>query len=57
MKKGAHRHWAVATKEFIGDDQGNLRALKVVDLEWKVTDDGRPAHFVECTGFGARDAV
>src|SRR5689334_16784798 len=49
-EEGANRHWAIATKEFIGDKKGNLKALKVVDLEWKVTDDGRPAHFEEKPG-------
>jgi glutamate synthase (NADPH) small chain len=45
-EEGAARQWAVATKEFIGDDNGNLKALKIVDLEWKIVD-GRPAQFVE----------
>ncbi len=49
-EEGADRHWAIATKEFIGDGKGNLKAIKVVDLEWKITDDGRPAHFVEVAG-------
>lgn len=48
-EEGANRHWAVATKEFIGDDNGNLRALKIVTLEWKIID-GRPASFVEVAG-------
>ncbi|MFL5741210.1 MAG: glutamate synthase subunit beta [Flavisolibacter sp.] len=46
-EEGAHRHWAIATKEFLGDENGNLRALKVVDLEWKLTSDGRAAQFTE----------
>jgi glutamate synthase (NADPH/NADH) small chain len=29
--------------------QGNLKALKIVDLEWKIVD-GRPASFVEVAG-------
>lgn len=49
-EEGAQRHWAVATKEFLGDEAGNLRALKVVDLEWKTTTDGRAANFVEVPG-------
>ena len=48
-EEGADRHWAVATKEFIGDDAGNLKALKIVTLEWKIVD-GRPASFVEVPG-------
>jgi glutamate synthase (NADPH/NADH) small chain len=49
-EEGANRHWAIATKEFLGDDKGNLRALKVVDLEWKLAEDGRAAQFVEVLG-------
>ena len=45
-EEGAQRLWAVATKEFISDDEGNLKGLKIVDLEWKIVD-GRPASFVE----------
>ncbi len=45
-EEGSDRHWAIATKEFISDESGNLKALKVVDLEWKIVD-GRPAQFVE----------
>ena len=49
-EEGVDRHWAIATKEFVGDDNGNLKALKVVDLEWKITEDGKPAQFVERVG-------
>jgi glutamate synthase (NADPH/NADH) small chain len=49
-EEGAQRHWAISTKEFIGDGNGNLRALKVVDLEWKLTADGRTSQFVEIPG-------
>jgi len=45
-EEGVQRHWAVATKAFIGDDEGNLKALKIVDLEWKIID-GRPSRFIE----------
>ncbi len=49
-EEGAQRHWAVATKAFLPDENGALKALQIVDLEWKITDDGRPAHFVEIAG-------
>jgi glutamate synthase (NADPH/NADH) small chain len=48
-EEGADRMWAVATKEFIGDGKGNLKALKIVDLEWKAVD-GRHTQFVEVAG-------
>ena len=49
-EEGANRNWAIATKEFIGDEDGNLTALKIVDLEWKITEDGKPAQFTEVAG-------
>ena len=49
-EEGADRKWAVATKEFIGDGKGNLKALKIVDLQWTASDDGRPARFTEVAG-------
>ena len=49
-EEGALRNWAVATKEFIGDSEGNLKSLKIVDLEWQISADGRPAKFVEKPG-------
>ena len=48
-EEGCEREWAVATKAFVGDDNGNLKALKIVNLEWKIVD-GRPANFVEVAG-------
>jgi glutamate synthase (NADPH) small chain len=49
-EEGADRKWAIATKEFIGDAKGNLKALKIVDLEWQITNEGKPAKFVERVG-------
>src|SRR5205823_6539903 len=49
-EEGCERQWAVATKEFIGDGKGNLSALRIVNLEWKTTAEGKPAQFVEVPG-------
>lgn len=49
-EEGCDREWSVATKEFIKDEQGNLRALKLVTLEWKIGEEGRPAGFQEVAG-------
>ena len=49
-EEGANRSWAIATKEFLGDENGNLRGLKIVDLQWKFTEDQKPAQFVEIPG-------
>lgn len=48
-EEGCERQWAVNTKEFISDGKGNLKALKIVDLEWKMGENGR-AQFVEIDG-------
>ncbi len=49
-EEGAERKWGVATKEFIADENGNLKALKIVNLHWKFAEQGRPAHFEEVPG-------
>jgi glutamate synthase (NADPH/NADH) small chain len=48
-EEGCSREWAVATKEFIGNEQGELVALKTVELEWKSVD-GKPSSFLEKAG-------
>jgi glutamate synthase (NADPH/NADH) small chain len=48
-EEGVERSWAVATKEFIGDGNGNLKAIKLVDLEWTMVD-GKAAKFEEVKG-------
>lgn len=49
-EEGADRHWAIGTKEFVGDDNGNLKGLKLVDLQWSLGVDGRPGGFTEVPG-------
>ncbi len=49
-EEGVSRVWEVATKAFIGDENGNLKALQIVDLEWTSSADGRPAKFTEKEG-------
>jgi glutamate synthase (NADPH) small chain len=46
-EEGCERHWSILTKEFIGDGNGNLKAIKVVDIEWKQPEPGKRANFVE----------
>ncbi len=48
-EEGCDRKWAVATKQFIGDEKGQLKAIILIDLEWKIVD-GRAAQFVEVKG-------
>lgn len=49
-EEGANRHWSIATKEFKGDENGKLKSLIVVDLEWKTPEPGKPAQFTEVAG-------
>lgn len=49
-EEGADRRWAISTKAFIGDENGNLKGLQLVDLKWSASADGRPAKFVEVPG-------
>lgn len=49
-EEGCERQWAVTTKAFIGDENGKLKALRIADLEWKTSEDGRPSSFVEVEG-------
>ncbi|MCR8557147.1 glutamate synthase subunit beta [Mucilaginibacter sp. BJC16-A38] len=41
-EEGADRHWGIETIEFLGDEDGNLRALKVIDVSWENDVMGRP---------------
>jgi glutamate synthase (NADPH/NADH) small chain len=45
-EEGVRRNWALHTKEFIGDDEGKLKGIKVVEIEWK-RGDGKPPTFIE----------
>lgn len=49
-EEGAERLWNIATKAFIGDENGHLRAIQVVDVAWTASDEGRPAQFKEVEG-------
>jgi glutamate synthase (NADPH/NADH) small chain len=33
-EEGAEREWSIATKEFIGNDKGELTGVKTVKIEW-----------------------
>lgn len=50
QEEGADRQWAIATKEFVGDGNGNLKALKIVQLQWALGQDGKPGGFKEVPG-------
>ncbi len=49
-EEGCERAWGVNSKEYIKDEQGNLKALKIVDVEWDIDANGRPVNFTEIAG-------
>ena len=48
-EEGGERNWAMLTKKFIGDDDGHVKAIEVVNISWEVGDNGRPS-FKEIEG-------
>ena len=49
-EEGCDRHWSLVTKEFIGDDKGNLKALKIATIEWLAPEPGKAPAFKEVEG-------
>lgn len=41
-EEGVERNWSILTKEFLKDEQGNLKALKTVEVEWIKNENNRP---------------
>ncbi len=41
-EEGCERYWSILTKEFIGDGNGNLKAIKVADIKWEIGYTGKP---------------
>ncbi|MEY3405422.1 MAG: hypothetical protein RL161_852, partial [Bacteroidota bacterium] len=48
-EEGCDRNWSVLTKKFIGNEQGEVTGLVVVDIEWK-QEPGKPTGFFEIPG-------
>ncbi len=40
-EEGCERQWSILSKEFVGNEKGELTGLKVAEIEWK-TVDGKP---------------
>lgn len=49
-EEGADRRWALFTKEFIGDDNGNLKAIKLAEMGWSDPEPGKKPHWIEQPG-------
>jgi glutamate synthase (NADPH) small chain len=48
-EEGVKREWAILTKEFLGDNNGRLTGLKIVDIKWGLNVQGKMA-FEELPG-------
>ncbi|QJX48330.1 glutamate synthase subunit beta [Hymenobacter taeanensis] len=46
-EEGCHRYWGIHTKAFLGDEQGQVRALLVTDVTWETDVLGRRLRFEE----------
>ena len=49
-EEGCDRQWAILTKEFVGNDEGELTGLKLVDIEWHFDKDQGRSTFKEVAG-------
>ena len=49
-EEGCDRHWSILTKEFISDNKGHVKGLKVVDIKWAVNKNTGRAEFKEVPG-------
>jgi glutamate synthase (NADPH/NADH) small chain len=48
-EEGVDRQWSILTKEFISDEKGNVKALRIVDIQWEIGYTGKP-EFKEIEG-------
>lgn len=49
-EEGAERKWALFTKEFVSDGNGNIKALKVAEMGWSDPEPGKKPHWEEQEG-------
>lgn len=48
--EGCERKWALVTKEFVGDDKGNLAGLKIAEMGWTAAEEGKMPKYQEVPG-------
>jgi glutamate synthase (NADPH/NADH) small chain len=49
-EEGCERFWGINTKSFLGNENGELRAILVSDVSWELDSLGRPVKFNEVGG-------
>jgi len=48
--EGCNRQWALFTKEFVGDAEGNLTGVKVAEMGWTAPEPGKMPKYQELPG-------
>ncbi|NVH52198.1 glutamate synthase subunit beta [Photobacterium damselae subsp. damselae] len=49
-EEGCDQFWNILTKAFIGDDNGNVKALRIADITWDEAKEGERPSFTEVPG-------
>lgn len=49
-EEGCNRNWAVYTKEFVGDGNGNLKGVRIADMGWSTPEPGKMPKYQEVPG-------
>lgn len=49
-EEGCERDWSVLTKEFVDDGNGQVKGLKIVEIEWEKAEPGKRVGFKEIPG-------
>jgi glutamate synthase (NADPH/NADH) small chain len=49
-EEGCKRAWGINSKEFIMDEEGQLKGLKIVEVAWEMDANGRALNFKEVPG-------
>ena len=49
-EEGCNRNWAVYTKEFVGDQNGNLKGIRIADMGWTTPEPGKMPKYQEVPG-------
>lgn len=49
-EEGCDRHWNILTKEFVGNDEGQVTGLRIADIVWQDAKPGERPSFDEVAG-------
>jgi glutamate synthase (NADPH/NADH) small chain len=49
-EEGCNRNWAIYTKEFVGDQNGNLKGIRIADMGWTTPEPGKMPKYQEIPG-------